>query len=87
MDNHIHNWKPTGINRVMCGGCNTVSDISTMLKNVAEEAAKEARLKLLSAQLYARELKKAAHDKYYQEVISESRNPIAKVVDSQELLL
>ena len=60
---HVHIWKLTGINRVMCGGCNTVSDIPTMLKNVAAEAAKEARLKLLSSQLYARELKKAAHDK------------------------
>lgn len=87
MDNHIHNWKPTGINHVLCGGCNTVSDIPTMLKNVAAEAAKEARIKLLSTQLYARELKKAAHDKYYQEVIRDSKNPIAKAIDAQETLL
>ncbi len=87
MDNHIHNWKPTGINRVMCSGCNTVSDISTMLKNVAAEAAKEARVKLLSSQLYARELKKAAHDKYYQEVIGYTSGPINKTLEIQETLL
>lgn len=84
---HYCSWSPIGVNRVICHGCNTVNDIPTMLKNVSAEAAKEARVKLLSTQLYARELKKAAHDKYYQEVIRETKSPIAKDIDAQETLL
>ena len=87
MGEHHHNWQPTGINRVLCSGCNTVSDIATMIKNATADAAREARTKQLSEQLYARELKKAAHDKYYQEVIRETKSPIAKAIDAQETLL
>lgn len=90
MKEHIHKWEPIGNNKVVCNSleCNLVSDIPTLLKNAIEAAATQARTKLLTDQLYARELKKDAHAKYYYEVTQSANYPkLEKFIEKQAVLL
>lgn len=86
MDEHIHQWvtsdKP---NILMCKkkDCNTAADLSTVLYNIAVNAAETARIELYCAQLYAKDLKKSAHDKAYAYVISKNQ-PITVATSQQE---
>lgn len=65
MKPHICSWEPIGDSRLVCHGCNLVTSISVLLQKARVEAAQQAKIKLLSDQLFGRELKKDAHDKYY----------------------
>lgn len=86
MDEHIHQWatsdKP---NILICKNknCKTVADLSTVLHNTSVEAAETAKVELLVAQLYAKDLKKTAHDNAYAYVISKNQ-PIVVATSQQE---
>ena len=61
-----HNWVGmTDGKRLACHNCHTVTEIRVLIDNTATAAAHKAKINLLSKQLYARELKKDAHDAAY----------------------
>lgn len=74
-DKHIHKWHCHAhrTDMLICQGCNTVTKISVLVDNTAAKARKEEQLDILTRQLYARQLKKTAHDKAYQWVRKNSR--------------
>lgn len=66
MNNHTHKWSVLAApDKLQCAKCDTVSTIDTLLANTATDAARDAKITLLSDQLFARELKKPAHDAAY----------------------
>lgn len=88
MNAHRCAWTPLTGNRVVCNGCKTVSDIPTLLQNAEKAAAKEAKISLLSQQLFARDLKKEAHERYYIWVRQNSpAGTLAQIESKQGVLL
>lgn len=75
---HIHEWECMNGTRICCTRCNTVSDIETAIENAEERAAKQAKIELLGAQLFAGELKKDAYDKYYAWMMQNSPDTVDK---------
>lgn len=65
MKDHYHSWECLRDTKVICNGCNTVTELKTLVANTELAAKKEAKVQLLSSQLYAQELRKPAHDKAY----------------------
>lgn len=66
MNDHSHRWEGMADGkRLACHGCHTVTTIKDLLANTAAAAAHNAKIQLLSKQLYAKDLKKEAHDAAY----------------------
>lgn len=88
MSDHRCSWDPIGGNKVVCHGCNTVSDITTLLANAKATAAQQAKIDLLAKQLFARELKKDAHERYYAWIVQNSpAGTLANTESKQGVLL
>lgn len=63
---HRHRWKCWHDTTLVCErSCNVAIDIKDLIANERADAAQESKLKLLSEQLFAKDLKKPAHDKAY----------------------
>lgn len=84
---HAHKWQGLNVDKLICHGCDTVSEISDVLANVASEAAHQSKISTLSAQLFARELRKDAHDKYYAWVRQNNSEAVLEREYAQEALL
>lgn len=85
MIEHIHRWRCYRADLVTCdaAGCNTIVSISDLIANTEQEVAIKTKTKILSRQLFAKELKKAAHDRAYAWI----RQNTNGVVDTQGVLL
>lgn len=65
MDNHLHKWHCFHDTKLICNDCKTVTDIKDLMANTESATAIKTKLEVLSKQLFAGELKKAAHDTAY----------------------
>lgn len=61
---HVHKWRCFGTDKLICD-CNTVTSIKDLLANTETDTAKQTKIDILSKQLFAGELKKAAHEEAY----------------------
>lgn len=61
---HVHHWRCFGTEQLICD-CNTITSIKDLLANTESGVERRTKIKLLSKQLFAGELKKAAHDEAY----------------------
>ena len=64
-DAHLHKWECLRDTKVICHGCDTVSEISDLLESCASKASLAAKVSIISGQLFAGELKKEAREKAY----------------------
>ncbi len=80
---HFHNWHCLRDDFVICDSCNTTTRIRDLLANTETETIKQTMIQLLSRQLFAKDLKKKAHDKAYAWV----RQNTSGVVDTQGRLV
>ena len=67
-EEHRHKWEVfKGTNKLIChlNGCETVSAIDVLLANTVADTRRQTKIDVLSSQLFARELKKDAHDAAY----------------------
>jgi hypothetical protein len=62
---HRHKWECLRDTKVICHGCDTVSEITDLLESCAASAATASKVNVLSGQLLAGELRKEAHEKAY----------------------
>lgn len=81
MTDHTHSWQvfpdPNKMRYFLqCTDpkCNTLITINDLIANERQDAANEAKVKLLNEQLFKRELKKPAHDAAYAWVIAHSES-------------
>ena len=65
MKDHYHSWECLRDTKVICNGCNTVTELKDLIANTEYEIQKQTKIQVLSAQLFAQELRKPAHDKAY----------------------
>jgi hypothetical protein len=82
---HTHKWEVLkGSNKLICNlnGCETVTEIHVLLANTVIETKKATKHELLSAQLFARELRKDARDAAYSWVMANGPE-----TNKQEILL
>jgi len=72
MTDHTHKFKTTTKQNILQCSCDTVTTLDELLKKVAIASAKQTKVSIIGRMLFNRELKKAAHDKYYAEVMAEN---------------
>ena len=65
MDTHKHDWRGFLGNKLICHGCNTITEIRDLLANTETEAIKQTRIAVYSHQLHAGHLKKFARGEAY----------------------
>ena len=84
---HVHKYQTIDKNNLICNSCNTVTPIDILLENTEKAARKSERIKVLSDQLFARELKKDAHDKAYAWIMQNTGSAPAMAGGRQEMLI
>lgn len=84
---HTCDWVVLKAPKMMqCIKCALTASIDTIIAKTAQKAAQDEKVKLLSRQLFARELRKSAHDAAYALLIQMGKQP-APAASTQELAL
>ena len=85
-DSHLHKWECLRDTKLICHGCDTVSEISDLLDSCASKASIATKVSVLSSQLFAGELKKEARDKAYAWVRRVNPDAIKPITQQGSLL-